>query len=154
MNLRTWLVSIVWLAPAVARLPALRAWDNVGKKDPVEGRRLIQVGKNDCAPGQPGNEGCEPRGWQEVPCEEAVDENGDLLFDGDVCGFPSDVEGSTYCIWYGGFTEYECGCDRKETSYCKDESNVFCIPGYEPTQMTLNGGRVFWSCNPNPKPNP
>jgi hypothetical protein len=152
MNLRMLLLSVGVTTPTVARLPAIRTSETVGQKDPGEGRQLIQVGKNDCPPGQ--NASCEPRGSQEVPCKEALDEAGEKFLDGDVCGFPSDIEGSTYCIWYGGFTEYECGCERKETSYCKNETNVFCIPGYEPTQMTLNGGRVFWSCNPNPKPNP
>jgi hypothetical protein len=152
MNLRTLLFSIVGTVLATANLPALRARESDGEKAPVDGRRLIQVGKNDCAPGK--NASCDPRGKQEVPCDKAVDEDGMLFLVGGVCNFPSDIEGSTFCIWYAGFTEYECGCERKETDYCKNESKVFCIPGYEPTQMTLNGGRLFWSCNPNPKPNP
>lgn len=133
MNLRSWLLFIVWMVPAVARLPALRDSDHVGEKDPGEGRRL-------------------GRGSQTAPCDDAAVQT---FLGVDPCGFQDGPEvpppaGSTYCTWYGGFSEYECGCDSKKTLYCKDADVMDCIDGYEPTQMTLNGGRVFWSCTPTP----
>jgi hypothetical protein len=82
MNLRILLFSIVGTVLATANLPALRARESDGEKAPVDGRRLIQVGKNDCAPGK--NASCEPRGKQEVPCDKAVDEDGKLFLVGGV----------------------------------------------------------------------
>jgi hypothetical protein len=139
-------VTWVMTTPARARLSGSKESE---RHDVAGRRRLIEVGANPCPPGKTN---CEPRGTDEQPCSE-------FFGNKNVCDFPKALlkTEATYCIWYGGFTEYECGCKREETDYCTEgdvDDVVYCIEGYSPTQMTLNGGRVFWSCNPNPKQNP
>jgi hypothetical protein len=145
------LLFVAWMMtmPVLARLSGSKE----SEREVGDGlRHLIQVGANPCPPGKPGGENCDPRGTDKQPCSE--------FFGGEnVCDFPDGLfnTDATYCTWYGGFTEYECGCRRAETDFCTEgnvEDKIYCIEGYEPSQMTLNGGRVFWSCNPNPMPNP
>ena len=110
-----------------------------------EQRGIIEVGSNECPPGQ---SGCPPRGTDHVDCLEAEDEDGRPLFKGKTrnpCFAPAEAD--VECLWYAGFSEYSCECVGESDEYCKDPANALCLDGYENTKIVLNGGRTFWNCN-------
>lgn len=106
-------------------------------------RKTIKVGKNDCPPGSK-EEDCEPRPKQNVPCEDVKSPN-----------LKKACPGADECIYMGGFTEYECGCDPQNAA-CEEDAE--CLDGYtlerEPQGAKANGSNggngFFYACN-NPE---